>query len=452
MCLAAALPAQQPRHRPTTTPLYYQGLNTYRMYHLRGADTLGQPVSDLSVERREWRAQGAGLRGIITELSLNWLRAQKSDTFSITPQGQVVSINGKATIPRGRHDLLLRFPANGSVATAGDTWTDTIDFGGNDGPIGQRYTATRTYRVARLFDSLGTRVMEVTAEGEVRYRDGYWADSVAHTFLWLDVVGPVHEMFHFDLSRGQLMDRRWQMDLRGRGGLPDTPSDTIPAGLLSSDDTHAISLRRYADLARGLPGRDTTYIVSAGIIFLHTVKANGSRVSSGMARNDGLVGTAETRFAAGRPVEYHAFWTDSAASDVRHALRTIRDSLVESGARSCSHPLPTSAWAIADYAMNEHLVPVLLALPHDGVTRSLTIYRPYAGKWDSGAAWVRPLTDLLLAEVTIEGSEKATYLLFSGTGQLLYGENSDPRGANRVPRLGSPERAIVEKALQAVRH
>ena len=65
--------------------------------------------------------------------------------------------------------------------------------------------------------------------------------------------------------------------------------------------------------------------------------------------------------------------------------------------------LPADAWAIADYAMDEHLVPVLMGLPMDGAAHPIHVYRPTPGRWDHGTALVSPREGVRLVVLRMEG-------------------------------------------------
>lgn len=448
-CLASTLAAQSFTYFPFEDTLYFQNLNRYRMYHIRGGDTVGRPVSAFSAERREWIGSPGEMELLVDGLELNLGRTTSQDTFLVTAFGRVLTINGDSIVPRGRHDLLLRLPEQGPDIIAGDRWSDTISFGGNEGPIGQHYEAVRNYHAVRMMDTLGGRYLEVLAEGVVHYRDGYWRDSTAGTYMWLDVSGPVTQSYYLDWTRAQMVATAWEMDLRGLGGLPEAPDDTIPAGLLSTDDLREITRERYQKLTRPMPGDDTTYTINDGAIFLHTAGFDGTGVVSGMMRADGLLGTATTTFADGVPVQYDALWTAS-GNEVRNHIAASGDSLTISGSNESTTSRPGIPWAVADYGMNEHLIPVLLRLPHTGAFGPLAIYRPYPDKWDSVQVSIQPLQGLLLAELRPLDQEPPMFLIFTASGELIYGENSDPGGARRVPLPGTPARELLDETMKAL--
>jgi hypothetical protein len=436
----AAMSAQTvASYRAQAETLCVELRNPYRMYWVRGRDTVGEDHMDLTIERQVWRADSLNLVADIIQSTLTVARRSHTDTFTVSPLGRVIRIDGRAPGLNDRVDLLLGLPA--TPLTVGSTWGDTIDSRAV-GPAGQHlYVVQRQYRVTRQVDTLGSVATEVQAKGTVHYRDAWWVDSTAGSYAWVDVAGPVTESYWFDSSRGRLLARYWSMDLRGQGGAPDTMhvTDTVPAGLRSQEVQSPVTSQRAAILTRSLPGGDSSMSLNQGAILLHTVEREPSAVESGMARNDGLVGTARSTFMQGIPQTYEALWTDSSAAPTRQRI-VRRDAVLEvsrTGAHDTTIAVPTGVWGIADYAMQEHLVPILLQLPRDGASRPLAIYRPYAGHWDRAAAGVRVVAGVYLVTIVPGDSGKAAYFLITPDGDLLYGENSDPTGAWRAPLAGS---------------
>ena len=113
--------------------------------------------------------------------------------------------------------------------------------------------------------------------------------------------------------------------------------------------------------------------------------------------------------------------------------------------------IPRAAWGIADYAMQELLVPVLLTMPADGSSHPFAIYRPFAAHWDSGTVVIRPLPDARVVVMQMAGDKRPQALLITNDGDYLYGENSDPVGAERVPSLNSGRRARLQSLMTELR-
>lgn len=433
-------------------------INPYRMYWVRGADTLSQDIHSVSVEAQSWRATGSLLSIAIRQLPLDVHRRVRVDTFVVTPQGVLQSVNGHPPGLNERVDLLLRIP-KGALAP-GRTWADTL-LSEQDTPSGRRgFAVMRSYRVSRAYDSSGTRLVEVAATGVVHYRDRWWIDSVAGTWYSMDVSGSDTERFVYAVDLGRLMRRTWSMNLTGTGAVPSATGgmDTIPAGLISGEAQQVLAPERAHLLMRSMPGVDSAVTLSGrggsgGVIFLHTVARGPDLIESGMARNDGLLGTTSARFSGGVLQTFDAVWTDTAVTARHTTVSLSGDSLRirDLGHSDTSVAIPAPSWAVGDYAMNELLVPSLLRHQADGVQTPFAIYRPYARHWDVGTATLRPLGEYLLASYLMRGDSLPTFLLTTKDGDLLMGENSGPKGAQRVPIPGSARRSRLDAFLKTLR-
>jgi hypothetical protein len=423
------------------------------MYWVHGNDTVGSPVREITVERERWKQLGDRLQVVVDDQMLSATRRVTSDTFVVDRDGRVASINGKPPGVHSRVDFLLHLPAR--PLEVGVRWADTLN-SMSDGVGGQhRYRIQRAYQVAAELDTLGRHLERITATGTVGYRDGWWADSAAGTFYVIDVSGAVSESYLFDPRAGQLVTRSWKMDLRGNGIIPNDRGgrDTLPAGLLSEEKQSLLDPAAARIIGRALPQGDTSLTLDKGLLFVHTVRRGGDTIESGFGRNGGLVGTARVVFSKGSPTSYRATWTDGFGPVKTDVIQRRADSLAISHAgKDTMLAVPAVAWGIADYAMQELLVPAILALPADAAPHPFAIYRPHAAHWDSGAVVVRPIANANVVVLQMKADKQPQLLLITDTGDYLYGENSDPIGAQRVPTLGSRRRdqlnALLEKIKQ----
>ena len=192
--------------------------------------------------------------------------------------------------------------------------------------------------------------------------------------------------------------------------------------------------------------------VATGPVLLHTVLRQPDEIQAGMARNDGMIGTVHARFARGSLSSYEAIWTDTSSVARRTTLTRSGDSLRihEPGRADTATAIPARWWGVADYAMNELLVPPLLDHDADGVASPFAVYRPYPGHWDVGTASLRRVGKHLVATYRLGSDTASTFLLITGDGDLLLGENSGPDGARRMPPEGSARRAQLDAILQAL--
>ncbi|HEV3052235.1 MAG TPA: hypothetical protein VGX50_18135, partial [Longimicrobium sp.] len=253
--LAAAPAAAQARYLPQPDTLYYESLNPYHMYVVRGRDTLMDPVIEFEVQRQAWRAYGEGLEAEVHSQAVDGRGTPTRHLLQVTPRGVVAAFDGRTDHPRADWDQVLRLPPDGDLRP-GRTWADTLDRPGEEAV----YQVWRELRVERVADTLGSRMAVVRGTGRVRYRDAYPYSGGEGRTWWIDVAGPVQETFLFDTSNGRMAVWEWNMDLRGSAGLPAAGSgtDTVPAGLRSRLVQRLVTPEHGRLLLRGLPAGDTT--------------------------------------------------------------------------------------------------------------------------------------------------------------------------------------------------
>jgi hypothetical protein len=183
-----------PRYRIADDTLRYEIDNPFRMYWLKG-DTIGPAQHGHEVESHVWGGSEIHPTLVIRQLSLEVGRRTKTDTFDVAPSGRVEAINHRTPGAASRVDLLLRLPSSPLVLET--RWSDTVRVTGTDPGGAQWYEVARDYRVARVFDTVGTRgVADVSASGTIRMRFGFWVDSAAGKSAWIDVTGrllPYHQ-------------------------------------------------------------------------------------------------------------------------------------------------------------------------------------------------------------------------------------------------------------------
>ena len=451
-CVAPIAGAQAPpRYRVSADTLRYTIRNPFRMYWVKGTDTTGTPQDARSVESHRWSGSPERPEVAIHQVSLDVGRRTSDDVYTIAPTGRVVQIDGRAPKSSERIDLLLHLPA--APLVAGTRWTDTVRVTGTDPGGAQWYEVTRSYRVARLVDTLGARrVAEIEATGTVRTRFGFWVDSAAGRAAWIDVSGPVTERYHFDAAGGRMLSRSWDMDLRGRGVSPAGP-DTIVAGLRSKSTFTLEDLPAVRFLLARLPGADTSVTINlanGSPVLLHTTERTSGRISSSLVRNDGTVGVANVAARDGAITEYHATWADSGRALWTHDIAVRPGGLVmkQPGRPDTLFTPPAgSRWAVADYAMEEFLVPVLLAIPRDSVARPFAILRPYARRWDSGTVVAQTRGPVVLITLRVGSADAAAVVVLTPDGDYVYGETAGAGRTRRVP-VDAIRRARLEVLLK----
>ena len=232
-----ALPQAAARYRASPDTLRYTSLNSYLMYFVRGADTLGQPVTTQTLELRRFEAAESGLRLWVRLEGTGQNSFRSEQTYTITPSGRVLTVNGRpvSEVPNARVDVLPRFSAIDGSLEAGSQWTDTVSAHSTQSYGPTFYNVRRTYRVLRVIDTLSSRLAVIVAQGEMQLRQGGWQDSVQSLVWWQEVAGPATDTVWFDAHRGHIVTSVAVLNLTGSGGVgPRGSKIVMPSGLRSS--------------------------------------------------------------------------------------------------------------------------------------------------------------------------------------------------------------------------
>ena len=129
-----------------------------------------------------------------------------------------------------------------------------------------------------------------------------------------------------------------------------------------------------------LPSGDTLVTWRAdGPILYHTAQRSGPRVSAGMFRNDALIGAAEVTWSSTAPTSFGVRWLGS--SPLQLQGRVEGADIVISGSRTSRTPVPAMPWAIAEFGLDDLLLPLLDRLTKE--PQRVAVFRPFAGKWDT---------------------------------------------------------------------
>lgn len=451
---ATGAAAQAPSYAARHDTLRYTIDNPYRMYWLRGADTIGPARRELSVESHAWGGTAAQPEVTVHNQLLDVSRRLQQHVFALAPNGRVRTVDRKPPDASLAVDLLLHLPA--APLRAGTSWIDTVRAAGKDAAGPEVYEVIRTYHVQRVLDTLGAReVADVEAHGTIHYRFGFAADVASQKTAWLDVTGPDTERYFFDTQAGRLIWRQWDMHLVGRGVAPDA-GDTVPAGLESSEVMAMANTPVTRFLLDPLPGTDTSITFDMQrktLILLHTTARHRSTITASLTRNDGMVGVASVGTAGSRITDYHATWAEH--DSVRTQAITVRDSsllLVRQGRPDTTVAIPNgAAWAIADYAMDELLGPALLALPRDGKPHPFDVYRPVPARWDTATAMVRSRGGFVVVALEFANEDRPQTLVFGTDGDCLFVDNTGPHESRRVPS-GAKRFARFQAAMAVFGH
>ena len=107
----APLRSQSAVYRSPAADVFVATINPYRMYWVRGADTIGGPVKELTLETQSWKAADGALQVVVAQQTLDASRRTTTDTFTLEENGRVAMINRKPPGIHGRVDFLLRLPS-----------------------------------------------------------------------------------------------------------------------------------------------------------------------------------------------------------------------------------------------------------------------------------------------------------------------------------------------------
>ena len=177
---------------------------------------------------------------------------------------------------------------------------------------------------------------------------------------------------------------------------------------------------------------------------IHTVQVSASAVSSSLLRGgDGMIGTARVDWTNGIVQTFEIRWTrpDPGGKGLDSAIFVAGERTGEhlqlrtGGGRAV--PIPGGRWAVADYGMEEQLIPLIRALPRQAARTTVSVFRPYHLKWDTVFVSIRDTLGLRLAEIT--RTENAHELMvIDAEGALLWifrfdqpGERRPLEGTNR---------------------
>lgn len=448
---AAPLAAQLPRFHPPKEPAWYQGIESQTLYFVRGSDTTRMTGTAPRVARLTWVPGRHGDALVVATTALDVHRTVTTDTLRLDARGNVVAISADSASTRDRYALFLRLPVPPGPLDSGATWGDTLAPGW-PAPGARSLSARITgYRVEGTTDTLGAVTTVVQVDAIARYRQSGWFDSTTGRSFQVDATGPLHETWWLDPKQGGLLARRRQFELEGVGLIPgDSGVDSIPVGVSADDAWGRISAERAQVLSRPLPGTDSSWTVTSAPVLLHTVGVLGQAIESGLARNDGSVGTALAETDAARPVQYQALWTSPGAADTTSLVSVRNDTVVASGTTSGRWPAPPMPWTIADEGMEEQLVPVLRTLADSQVTK-VPAFRPYAGRWDTLTARALRLPGgARLFVLSRGGPDTRVAILVDSTGALLTVEKATDPPTRRLPPLGTPRRARLDQLMAAL--
>lgn len=171
-------------------------------------------------------------------------------------------------------------------------------------------------------------------------------------------------------------------------------------------------------------------------ILLHLAQRSPNEVSASMIRGDAYLGTSTVQLANGRPTRAQALWTSGDSVEAQVGITAFADSIRITGTTRAAYPVPKEAWAVADYGMEDLLVPVLSSLGKQPQPWQLLIYRPFAAKWDLVTVTTTALGAGTVYQLADHDGSGNTWLLFSN-GAIVHmrrsGQNFERRPLEETP-------------------
>lgn len=122
-------------------------------------------------------------------------------------------------------------------------------------------------------------------------------------------------------------------------------------------------------------------------VLIHTARRDSSGVTAGMLRFDRMEGIANVRWDPRAPTSFDVRWLTPRQGTVDSltisgVVTSGRLRLTRSGKQDTVILLPELPWAVADYGMEELLLPLFDGPPHT-TRQQVAVFRPYGSKWDT---------------------------------------------------------------------
>ncbi len=232
-----------------------------------------------------------------------------------------------------------------------------------------------------------------------------------------------------------------------------------PAEVREFHDSATSLIRRMS--SRALTPGDTFFTWNPGPGgLIHTVASDQAGTRSSLLRGDGMIGTANIRWLGRHATEFDVEWTtrDSITGkplkDIESHGHAVGDTLYVSGTKPLHTPLPKGFWAIADFGMEEALIPLIPILPSTGESQRVAVFRPWHGRWDTITVALRDTAGFRLLDIW---SEQKTHelMVVTGRGELLWtvrfdqpGERRPLEGSSRYQEYVSNRSVLIDIARQ----
>jgi hypothetical protein len=176
------------------------------------------------------------------------------------------------------------------------------------------------------------------------------------------------------------------------------------------------------------------------LVLFHTSSRDRAGVRGALLRADRMLGVADVRWQD-RPQSFAVSWFTPRGTSIDSLI--VRGNVVgnELRVRRSGHAdsvvaIPTIRWAVADYGMDELLLPVLARASQDRVTQ-VAVLRPYGLKWDTLTAIESESRGRWsIARWTDQKGERWSMVILDST-RMVWLRRSDPRGDEELPLEGT---------------
>jgi len=249
-----------------------------------------------------------------------------------------------------------------------------------------------------------------------------------------------------------------------RRALPTLVMGFLPLATMAAQ-TQA-QLDSFHDNVVALIGKLATRPLTPGDTFLtfnpqpggltHTIRVGQGLVESSLLRADRMMGTARVEWTGGGVSRFEILWTRAdtlrgAGVDSAIAVRGYvdGDSIRITLPRAWALALPSIPWAVADFGMEEQLIPLFRSLPSGQAPKPVALLRPYHLRWDTVTVMVRDSAGLRLA-VTLGRDKAREVWITDQDGQLLYVRRMDQPG-DRMPLPESGRYAEMRRYAETIR-
>jgi len=185
-------------------------------------------------------------------------------------------------------------------------------------------------------------------------------------------------------------------------------------------------------LTRPVPAGDTFVTWTPKPDLYTTVSRADSTIASSLVSTDGVIGTAEAVWQGGRQREVRVRWTKGSATLMELKARLEAGVIHFAGARDTAFQAPTLPWAVADYGMEDQLLPLIRGAGVDARHLRVDIYRPRQERWDTVSIACRRAQGATLATVTEPDGEHFFWTI-TADGALVWITRDRNRGFERRP-------------------